>query len=68
MCKWCFALTNYAKIAKLVIPKQKLVAIMEDELRRAKEELANKQALLHQEMLKLDLLEKRFNQVVQRRE
>jgi dynein heavy chain, axonemal len=36
LCKWCFALTNYAKIAKLVLPKQKLVSIMEEELRKAK--------------------------------
>jgi hypothetical protein len=41
---------------------------MEEELRKAKQELANKQALLQQEMLKLDLLEKRYNQVIQKRE
>ncbi len=36
LCKWCFALTNYAKIAKLVIPKKKMVEIMEEELKKAK--------------------------------
>jgi hypothetical protein len=41
---------------------------MEEELRKAKQELSNKQALLQQEMLKLDLLEKRYNQVIQKRE
>lgn len=42
LCKWCFALVNYAKIAKIVLPKREMVELMQDELKKAQVELQMK--------------------------
>ncbi len=46
LCKWCFSLINYAKIAKLVLPKQREVEIKKVKVHKLQQELAIKQAEL----------------------
>jgi len=35
LCKWCLAIQNYAKVAKEIEPKKKMVEAMDAELKKA---------------------------------
>lgn len=56
--KWCMAILNYAKVAKDVEPKKKLVEVMDAELKKAQAELNAKTEKLNEEMKKVEELEK----------
>lgn len=60
LCKWCFAIINYAKIARQVAPKQRLVEEMDQQLGMAKAALLEKERKLRDEEDKVDALEARY--------
>ncbi|EQD34430.1 axonemal heavy chain dynein type 3, partial [mine drainage metagenome] len=66
--KWCMAILNYAKVAKEVEPKKKLVEVMDAELKKAQAELNAKTEKLNEEMKKVEELEKQFQEVKDRKE
>lgn len=48
LCKWVFALSEYDKVAKIVAPKRKALAIAEADYKEAMEQLALKRAQLQE--------------------
>ena len=63
LCKWALAIVNYAKVAKQVEPKKKLVDQMDQELKRAQAELNAKTEKLREEMKKVEDLERAYTEV-----
>lgn len=68
LAKWCLAIKNYAKVAKEIEPKKKLVEEMDAELRKAQADLQAKETKLREEMKKVEDLERAFIEVKEKRE
>ena len=68
LCKWCLAIQNYAKVAKEIEPKKKMVEAMDAELKKAQAELNIKENKLREEMKKVEDLERMYIEVKEKKE
>jgi dynein heavy chain len=68
LCKWCLAISNYAKVAKEIEPKKKMVEAMDAELKKAQAELQMKENKLKEEMKKVEDLERAYIEVKEKKE
>ncbi len=68
LAKWAYAIMNYAKVAKDVEPKKKMVDLMDAELKKAQGELNAKTERLREEMKKVEDLEREYTDIKDKKE